>query len=225
MASSIASCSARELKTQLAKVAVPPTAVVGVAHTIKCGDHLVSEETGEDVANVTADAMNREDVESVVNTEEILVFDGVMDRRLRFAVLAPLNANHPNQIRTVPSTINNGLCGLKCGAYFFFVTASPRKRPEAAGNVNGTRAGEVVEAKVVEPATGVPFPTNVVQQRRKSMLGQRRPRSSIAPAKIIAVAVTKRMSGISELAKDGEARMLWNTPSDKSPKIGFDTLD
>lgn len=73
-----ASCSARKLKTQLAKVAVPPTAVVGVAHTIKCGDHLVSEETGEDVANVTADAMNCEDVESVVNTEEILVFDGVV---------------------------------------------------------------------------------------------------------------------------------------------------
>lgn len=73
-----ASCSTRKLKTQLAKVAVPPTAVVGVAHTIKCGDHLVGKKTGEDVANVTADAMNCENVESVVNTEEILIFDGVV---------------------------------------------------------------------------------------------------------------------------------------------------
>lgn len=34
----------------------------------------------------------------------------------------------------------------------------PCKGSEAAGNVDGARAGEVVEAKVVEPATGIPFP-------------------------------------------------------------------
>lgn len=34
----------------------------------------------------------------------------------------------------------------------------PSEGAEAAGNVDGSGAGEVVETKVVQPAAGVPFP-------------------------------------------------------------------
>lgn len=64
------------------------------------------------------------------------------------------------------------------------------------------------------------------------MLGQRRPRSSMAPAKIMAVAVTKvnpkqayRMSGMSALARDGAARTLCNPAKLRSPRIGFVVCD
>lgn len=86
------------------------------------------------------------------------------------------------------------------------------------------------------------------------MLGHNLPLSSIAPARIMAVAVTKvtpkiasggsnsqhwrkielcncthryihRISGISEFAIDGWARTSWNTASDRSPKIGFVVRD
>ena len=76
----------------------------------------------------------------------------------------------------------------------------------------------------------------------------------MAPAKIMAVAVTKvkpkaassgtsvsqtrshrarvlwlvylhKISGMPALAMDGEAMMLWKATRDMSPRIGFDTLD
>jgi len=64
------------------------------------------------------------------------------------------------------------------------------------------------------------------------MLGHRRPRSSMAPAKIMAVAVTNvkpkqayRMSGMSLLARDGAASTLCKPARDRLPRIGFVVCD
>ena len=64
------------------------------------------------------------------------------------------------------------------------------------------------------------------------MLGKSLPRSSMAPARIIAVAVTKvipkaayKMSGMSVLAWDGDARTWCRPARDRSPNIGFVVRD
>ena len=67
---------------------------------------------------------------------------------------------------------------------------------------------------------------------RNSILGPSLPRSSIAPAKIMAVAVTNvnpkhayRISGISAFASDGDARVLCKPAFDRSPRKGEDVWD
>ena len=62
----------------------------------------------------------------------------------------------------------------------------------------------------------------------KMMLGNNLPRSNMAPDKIMAVQVTKvtpnvayRMSGMSEFARLGYASTLYNTPLERSPRMGL----
>ena len=62
-----------ELVAQLDPVLGPPAAGVGVVNAVHGGDVGGGEETGEDVADVAADAVDGEDVEALVDADEVLV--------------------------------------------------------------------------------------------------------------------------------------------------------
>jgi hypothetical protein len=59
-------------------VAVPPASEIRVsADAVEGRDVLVGEDAGENVADVAPDAMDGEDVETLVDAEEVLVPRGV----------------------------------------------------------------------------------------------------------------------------------------------------
>lgn len=70
---------AGELKSKLAEVAVPPASSIRVAgHAIESGDEVVGKDARQEVADVTANAVEGKDVETIVNGENVLVLDGVV---------------------------------------------------------------------------------------------------------------------------------------------------
>jgi len=68
-------CCSSKLISHLLPVPGPPSAFVRVAHAVHGGDVGCREEAGEDVADVATDAVDGEDIKTLVDMEEVFVFD------------------------------------------------------------------------------------------------------------------------------------------------------
>lgn len=70
---------AGELKSKLPEVAVPPASGIGAArYTVESGDEVIGKDARQKIADIAAYAVKGEDVETVVDREDMLVFDGVI---------------------------------------------------------------------------------------------------------------------------------------------------